>query len=75
MHSKFSVFVLLVALPMCLLAQPAGDVKKTPGSQSSDDHRVLVEIPQSVEATIRQEMRSHLNSLQALINALRRATA
>ena len=70
MQAKFSVFVLLVALPMCLLAQPAGDVERTPGSQSSDDHRVLVEIPQSVEATIRKEMRSHLNSVQALITAL-----
>ena len=70
MHSKFSVFVLLVALPMCLLAQPAGDGERTPGSQASEDHRVLVEIPQSVGARIRQEMRSHLNSVQALVTAL-----
>ena len=70
MDQKLTVIVFLAALPMLLLAQAAGDAEPTPGSQSSDDHRVLVEIPKSVGATIRQEMRSHLSSLQALMTAL-----
>ena len=62
--------LLLVIPPICVVAQPAGDDESTAIGQTSEDHRVLVDIPESVQARIRSEMREHLVSLHSIVAAL-----
>ena len=70
MKNRTLAALLFISAPICVVAQPAGDGERSTVGQTAEDHRVLVDIPESVQATIRSEMREHLTSLHAIVAAL-----
>lgn len=70
MGKMFTLALALFVLPMGVLSQSAEQRQGPTSAQSPDDNRVLVDMPPSAEAMIRQEMRAHMASLQGIISAL-----
>jgi hypothetical protein len=70
MGRNLTLALFLVVLATGVSGQSAGQSQEPSGDQSVEDKRVLVEMPENAQAMIRQEMRTHMSSLQRIISAL-----